>query len=260
MSRGFTLPRSLAIVCTAASLVWAAPRSRPLAEELTGEARAAFERGRELFEHDDFATAHAKFRQAYDLAKSPRLLWNMAACSAKLKRYARAIGEVDRYLDAGGVSLSPDAQERARAFSNEMKSYVTEATVRVSPSDSALSLDDEPRPLRSGTATLFLEIGKHGLRVEKDGFEAVSRTVDVGDIGKMAIRIDLVPTGRVAPWIAASSLPADAPGRSESPLWPWLTAGAVLALGAGVGAYFLLEPDPSRAPYVPGTAGTFEVR
>jgi hypothetical protein len=260
MRRVSPLPRTLAIVCTAASLVWASPKPRPLAEELTGEARAAFERGRDLFEHDDFATAHAKFRQAYDLAKSPRLLWNMAACSAKLKRYARAIGEVDRYLDAGGVSLSPDAQDRARAFSNEMKSYVTEATVRVSPSDSALSVDDEPRPLRAGTATLFLEIGKHGLRVEKDGFESVSRSVDVGDIGKMAIRIDLVPAGRVAPWSAASSLPADAPSKSERPLWPWLTGGAVLAVGAGLGAYFLFKPESSPSPYVAGTAGSFEVR
>ncbi len=251
------------IVCATASLVWAQPKPRPLAEELTGEARAAFESGRELFEHDDFATAHAKFRQAFELSRSPRLLWNMAACSAKQKRYARAIGEVERYLDAGAGSLPAESKDRARAFLTDMKGYVTEATVRVSPADAALTVDDEPRPLRAGAATVFLEVGKHALRAERAGFESASRTLDVADIGKITVRLDLVPLSPGAPRLAApdpGSPAVSSVAPRERPLWPWIAGGTALAVGAGLGAYFLFKPEPIPSPYVPGSAGTFEVR
>jgi hypothetical protein len=253
------LRRSAAVVCTWASLVWAEPKARPLAEELSGEARAAFDQGRTLFDHEDFATAHAKFRQAYDLSKSPRLLWNLAACSAKQRRYARAIGEAERYLDAGATALSPDAKDRTQAFLTEMKSYVAEATIRVTPLDASLTVDDEPRPLRAGTATAFLEVGKHTLRVEGAGFQTVSRVVDVGDLGKLTLRVDLVAERASPPW-QASAPPPSVARDGERPLWPWIAGGSALAIGAGIGAYFLFKPSPEPAPYTPGSAGTFEVR
>src|SRR5690348_11091354 len=56
----------------------------PLAESLTGEAKAEYESGKLLFEHGDFAAAAVKFQHAYEVGKDPRLLWNVAAAEKQL--------------------------------------------------------------------------------------------------------------------------------------------------------------------------------
>src|SRR6186713_3117351 len=56
----------------------------PLAESLTGDAKGEYESGKLLFEHGDYAAAAVKFQHAYDLAKDPRLLWNVAAAEKQL--------------------------------------------------------------------------------------------------------------------------------------------------------------------------------
>jgi hypothetical protein len=156
-----------------------APRS--LADSLEGEARSNFEKGRELFEHGDFATAHAKFRQAYDRSKDPRLVWNMAACSSKQKRYARAIAEAKRYLSEGGNTLTAEQQERARAFVVEMRDLVGETTLVIAPAGASLSIDGEPMGPVSAPIVHLLEVGSHDVRITKDGFVPLAETLFVRD-------------------------------------------------------------------------------
>src|SRR3954462_5833949 len=49
----------------------------PLAESLTGQAKADYDAGRLLFGDDDFAGALVKFQRAFDNVRDVRLLWNM---------------------------------------------------------------------------------------------------------------------------------------------------------------------------------------
>lgn len=153
---------------------------RPLAEELTGDARASFEQGRALFEHGDYMTAHAKFRSAFEASRNPRLLWNLAACSSKLKRYGRALREADRYLEAG-ESLSAEQREKASAFVRELQSLVAHATFVVSPAGARLSLDGEDRGAVDEQSLHALELGPHEVSLARDGYAPLRQTIDVRD-------------------------------------------------------------------------------
>jgi hypothetical protein len=321
--------RGLVVVLMASSLAFAQAKPKALAEELTGSALASYEQGKVLFEHGDFGTAHAKFKQAYDASGNPRLLWNMAACSAKEKRYALAIGEVERHLALGRRTLTADQVEKAEAFRAEVSGYVATATVSATPSGAELRIDDEPRGELSAPSSFYLDVGKHEIHLEKAGHEPLTQTVTVREVGKVtfaftlkpvavaatrlvvrtdadgAIELDGAPAGRglyegdvkagvhrlrvVAPekvpyeamvevaagatkqltvsLSAAAGALAPVPAaraRSEEASgawWPWALGGAVLAAGAGVGAYVLMKPEPiPGAPTTSGTLGNLEVR
>jgi hypothetical protein len=176
----------------------AAPRT--LGEDLQGPSRAAFEQGRTLFEHGDYVTAHAKFRQAHELSGDVRLVWNMAACSSKLRRYARAIAEAERYLAQGQAVLTAEQQERARAFLVEMRTLVAEATFVIAPEGAAVTVDGEPLAPVAGRFTKLLELGAHELRVAKPGFVPLAQTLAVNETGRatFAFALETVRrTGRI---------------------------------------------------------------
>jgi len=325
---GFQLRTIAALVCGSA-LALAAPKPKSLGEELTGGALAAYEQGKTLFEHGDFGTAHAKFKQSYDASRNPRLLWNMAACSAKEKRYALAIAEVDEHLALGKRTLSAEQVEKAEAFRAEVAGYVATATVSATPTGATLRIDDEPRGVLAAPMTVYLDVGKHEVHLEKAGFEPLTQTVTVRDVAKVtfaftlkpivvaatrlvvqtdmagaieldgaavgkglyegtvkagAHRLRIVAPGKVpyeasvevaegatkqltvslsAEGGALGPLPAVSAPREEasSPWWPWAVGGAVLAAGAGVGAYYVMKPEAiPGAPRTTGTLGMLEVR
>ncbi len=153
---------------------------RPLAEELEGDARANFEQGRALFEHGDYLTAHAKFRLAYEASKNTRLLWNLAACSSKLKRYGRALREAERYLEAG-EALSVEQREKALAFVRELRSLVAPVTFVVRPAGSRLALDGEDRGTVEEQSLHPLELGPHEVSLAREGYAPLRQTIDVRD-------------------------------------------------------------------------------
>jgi hypothetical protein len=282
----------LAIVAALAGDARAQAKARSLAEELEGPARVAFEQGKELFEHQDYVTAHAKFGVAYEASRNPRLLWNMAASSSKQKRYAQAVAEAERYLSEGRGRLSADAIDRANAFLSEVRSYVAEATFTVEPAEARLFVDDEPRSEDVRRVTLLLELGRHVIRAERAGFEPLVAPLVVRDIGKLTVPLVLRPASPAAPAspVGVTAPPMQAPGdvspaalptaasvtgvtsprlaplealpesrEAKAAWWPWAAGGAALAAGLGISAYFFFKPQSIRDPYVPGTAAHFEV-
>ena len=82
------------------------PTPAPLTKSLTGEAKAAYDSGRLLFEDGDSPGALAKFSRAYDVSHDARLLWNMASCEKELRHYGRAAALIGRYLQEGGDRIS----------------------------------------------------------------------------------------------------------------------------------------------------------
>ena len=42
-------------------------------------------------------------------------------------------------------------------------------------------------------------------------------------------------------------------------VWPWIAGGAVVAIGAAVGGYFLLKPGDQTTPVPAGKSGTFQL-
>jgi hypothetical protein len=232
---------------------------RALAEELEGEARLSFEQGKELFEHGDFRTAHAKFRSVYEQSKNPRVLWNLAACSSREKRYARAIAEAERFLAEGGTSLSDEQVGRAVNFVREMKTFVAEVSLTVAPEDAVVTLDRETTPLLRGTAKVFLEVGAHDLVLEREGFESLHASVAVDTPTPLAKAF------RLRPVVTAARLVVDAPADARIELDGTLVARGHFDGSVDPGAHRLRVEAEGRDAYasvvdlVAGSAKTVSV-
>ncbi len=247
---------------------------KPLSEALTGPARVAYESGRLLLEANDSATAHAKFKEAYDLSRSPRLLWNMAACSKLQRHYAMAVSELEHFLSDGAGQLTPDQESRARELLETLRVVVAPVTVRVRPEDSLLFVDGESRSTTDGAFQFLADVGRHEFRAELMGHTPAARSLDLNDT--KAVVVELAPAPIVPDsmlniaTLAGAAVEVDgkafsvgtreavvAPGAHRVRVWardykPWST-DVILAVGEHKAITAALEPDDKPNWWVIGT-------
>ncbi len=149
-----------------------------LANALTGEAKALYDIGRASFRNGDAAAALANFQRAFERSGDPRLLWNMAACEASLKHWARAMTLVDRYVGSGGSLLSDRDREQAIRFRTAAKRFV--ATIELSTDAGVtVTVDGESVGTTPLGSSLYLDAGKRRIIFTKPGFRGVVRVETV---------------------------------------------------------------------------------
>ena len=149
-----------------------------LASALSGEAKALYDIGRASFRNGDAAAALANFQRAFERSGDPRLLWNMAACEASLKHWARAITLVDRYVGSGGSLLSDRDREQAIRFRTAAKRFV--ATIKLSTDPGVtVTVDGENVGTTPLGGALYLDAGKRRITFTKPGFRGVVRVETV---------------------------------------------------------------------------------
>jgi hypothetical protein len=226
------------------SLVFAQAKPKTLGEELSGPARESFEQAKDLFDASDFGTAHAKYREAYRLSRNPRLLWNMAACSARQKRYAQAISEAERYLAEGRAKLTADQITKAETALTDWRAFVATATLTVTPSGAELRIDDEARGVVNAPLVVYLDVGKHEVHLERAGHEALTQAIVIREVGKASFSFALKPVS-VAP--ARLVVNTDLEGAIEL---DGKAAGKGLFEGTlAPGAHRLRIAAPGKSPY-----------
>ena len=115
------------------------PFKKPLAETLTGMARAEYEAGRLLYVDGDYAGAALKFQRAYEESKDPRLLWNTAAAEKNLRHYAKVVELVERYVAEGGTRLKPEDRAEADALLVTVRAFISTVTLDVQPEGATCS-------------------------------------------------------------------------------------------------------------------------
>ncbi|HEY6729304.1 MAG TPA: PEGA domain-containing protein [Polyangiaceae bacterium] len=151
---------------------------KPLAESLTGVARAEYEAGRILYMDGDYQTAVVKFERAYQESKDPRLLWNMAAAEKNLRHYVRVEELVRRYLDESGAQLTETERADAQVLLDTVSQFIGDVTIKVQPDGSSVAVDGAavgvtplPKPVRLEIGTRLLEIKKDGFVPQRESFQ-----------------------------------------------------------------------------------------
>jgi tetratricopeptide (TPR) repeat protein len=93
------------------------PKHEPTADELQS-ARKHYERGKELFEAEDFDAAMGEFKEAYRLSRNPLLLYNLGFVSDKLGKRDLALFYYERYFwsPAPDPSIRDFINDRIRAL------------------------------------------------------------------------------------------------------------------------------------------------
>lgn len=132
-----------------------------------------------------------------------------------------------------------------------LKAIVHQGRLRVlAAAGETISVDG--KVVGKGTWEGALESGQHSVSVSGRG----KRTKEV----EVLVRDGEVTTSRVRLDTEAPPAPKKDEGFWATP-WPWVIGGAVVASGAGVGAYFLFRPEDEKAPApVGGTLNPGTVR
>jgi len=177
---------------------WAdAPAPTPLAQSLTGEAKASYESARLLLEDNDYPGALAKFSHAYDVSNDPRLLWNMAVCEKELRHYARTATLIERYLAEGGTRVTPAQRQTASETQAALRSFYVVVKLDGAPEGATVFVDG----LRAGetplTEPLLVDLGSRTLRLERAGFEPFETTLQVAGGGDLDVPVVMPPLAPV---------------------------------------------------------------
>jgi len=163
--------RRLLIVTLAAALIApsigvaqdAEPEPAPSAEQV--EARALFDRGRQLAEDRRFSEAVEAFTRSLALVDRPSTAFNLGTCLYALERYVEAIEVLDRFEPEAD---DPDA-EAGRADAERMLAHarasVSQILVEVEPRSAEVFVDGAALE-GAGTRRLTVNPGPHVIRVE----------------------------------------------------------------------------------------------
>jgi hypothetical protein len=141
----------------------------PLAQALSGEARADYDAALLLYQDQDFAGASLKFQHAYALSHDARLLWNAGASEKQQRHYAKTYLLVSRYLKEGGAVLSDAERKEANALLRTIEAFVSHVAVTARPDGTELFVDENavatlPQP------EVVVDMGARKFRFHKDGY------------------------------------------------------------------------------------------
>ncbi|WP_437818686.1 PEGA domain-containing protein [Sorangium sp. So ce1078] len=179
----------------------AAPEEKPLADSLTGMAKAEHGAGAALFDDGDYAGALARFERAYELSRDHRLLWKIALCQKNLRRYAKMLATLRRMEAEAGAALSARDKQDIAGLIQAAGAFVSRLEIAASEPGATVFVDDEPVGTTPLAAPVPIDIGERRIRVSKPGFVDFVRREKVVGGGSIALvaRLDrAVHRGRLA--------------------------------------------------------------
>ena len=164
----------------------ASPAQKPLAETLTGEAKTAYEEGKVLFLADDPGNALLKFQRSHELSNDPRLLWNIALCYQKLRRYTKMVATLERMLAEGSDRITAEDRRDAEDARDIVRGFISPLRITVSEPGAEVFIDDE-KIGASPVGPQQVDVGKHRVRVVKPGFREFTQEVVIAGADGMAV-------------------------------------------------------------------------
>jgi len=177
------------------------PARPPLADSLTGMAKAEHGAGVVLFQEGDYAGAIEKFEQAYELSRDHRLLWNVALCQKNLRRYARLLQTLVRMEKEAGEGLTAEERKEVAELRKVAESLVSRVEIRASEAGATVLVGSEVVGTTPLAEPVLVDIGEHRIRITKPGFKDFMRPERIEGGGRIAIAAMLekvVHRGRLA--------------------------------------------------------------
>ncbi len=209
-------------------------------------AQSHFRRGVQLYQESNYDGALAEFTRAYELVPNYRILYNLGQTHAERHDYVAAVKLFDDYLEQGGSDVPGP---RRQATERERASLVERiATLQIESNiDGAeLFVDGQSQGVGSRSRAIALNPGLSELRLQKRGYEPVTRRLNLAGGDSLSVELSLEPAAALeAPAggaLARSSAQAVAPSRTG--LWvSGITAG--LLTGATV-TFAVLATNANR--------------
>jgi hypothetical protein len=224
-------------------LLAAAPRASAQSEGDKKQAQALQSEGLRLMQKGDNQGAVAKFEEAFRLVASPKILFNMGKAHLALGDQAKALEELQRFLDEAPFAPK-ESRDEARKHVEALQPHLAYIDVQTDDVGSTISVDGRvlgsaplPRPI-------VVTPGTHELRVEKTDMVTDVRQVSpiAGQKVRVAVKLTSVAARVPAP---VAVMPPPVAGAAPTPGAAPVTAAPAPAPGAPAPAAGLVAtPEP----------------
>jgi tetratricopeptide (TPR) repeat protein len=156
-------------------------------------AQQLFDEGIQLFQKDRLADAGERFKDAYRILPSWKLLYNIGQCEAGIKHWGSAIESFEKYLQLGGDEITLVRQDEVLAELDRLKRMVGKVSVD-GPGGYNVFVDGNfvgQSPIVSG---VMINIGmQHTVTVTEIETDAVVNTYTVTVSGGEHLRLTISP-------------------------------------------------------------------
>ena len=183
----------------------AAPPDAPpvAAGDNKARAHALLMEGNALAGEGDFGTALEKFRAAYDLFPSVKLLLNIGTSLRHVGRNAEAAHTYERYL--AHPEADPARSEELRRILKEIDQVTGRLRIEVNQPGARVRLNGTLLDLTGNALTLRVDPTEHNIVAQKAGFVTVVRTVVVPVREQVVVKLILVRPGTPPPVVIDES-------------------------------------------------------
>ncbi|MFT3711424.1 MAG: tetratricopeptide repeat protein [Archangium sp.] len=149
------------------------------ADAVSDQAKAAALEGKKAFDTNDFATAIAKYSEAYKLKPAPGLLFNLGQSHRRAGHLDEALSYFRRYLETNPPKAQADAVETMVKQVEQEQLAKKDADARAAEEAKVKAAkDDEERRARDAQART-LEVENAKLAVSKADAEASARRLEL---------------------------------------------------------------------------------
>ncbi|MBN2341533.1 MAG: PEGA domain-containing protein [Deltaproteobacteria bacterium] len=143
------------------------------------DAKQHFETGISLLELNNYKGAATQFELSIAKHPTKAALFNLANCYQAMHKYAEALKSFTRLEREYGESLSDEMREAIARHKEEISAVVAELVVTVAIDDVEIRLDGASVGSSPIEAPLIVAAGEHQLELLADGYEPVSRAVEL---------------------------------------------------------------------------------
>ncbi|MBN2340653.1 MAG: tetratricopeptide repeat protein [Deltaproteobacteria bacterium] len=167
-------------------------------------AQTAYKEAKQLFDQEEYARAADKFREAYELKPSWKILFNIGQCEAAAKNHGLALEAFEMFLSEGGDDILNDRREQVISEVDRLRHMVGYIKVNA-PKGTEIRIDGRLR----GTAPAFMAFPvaaarTHTLEGTLNGTSLESHEFRV--VGAQTLTIELKATEQTQP---VAAVPAD---------------------------------------------------
>jgi PEGA domain/Tetratricopeptide repeat len=245
------------LLALAAALTLTAPglptfAQQPSSKAAQQEAFSRFNKGKELYDENDFHAALIEFRRAYEIAPNYVVLYNIGNVYYAIQDYPNALTYLERYLSEGGKNIPKQKRTEVERDVEKLRSRVSNLDITVSVEGADIAVDDQivgksplPKPILVGP-------GRHRISVSKSGYNTISRSVEVASSETPKLPFELTEQAQATPepnpatpkeaGPVGTSTPTPAPPVGPPPhrrpqqvaVWPGWALTSGLAVSAGV--------------------------
>jgi len=205
------------------------------------EAKVSFDEGKALYAKGEYATAAQRFREAYRINPSWKLLYNIGQAEASSKRYGLALEAFEGYLLEGGDEISPGRQEEIIKETNRLRAFVGMLDIR-GPEGLEIVVEDVVRGTTPLPGIVPVSAGKnHEIRAIVNGEVAATKVARVMVGQTIVVELEVKPAEEstleeTTPTSAESTEPVMAPPPQNEDSGKGLRIAGWVTAGIGAGA------------------------